>query len=283
MNIIMFSGAFAAPYVPEPAYPNPGNHPYRLVWNFLESSKDLPKYVHEPSSLNYPSGVDVYAVLTDYPDLPFIPQLHVNSVDPIGNNHYFVPVLEMYPGSQWKSVMLDRIADFASVDLRNASEFKIFQLRYGADAAHGPMELMRYNFDASGKRYASVVAVYAEVPSSIGVPQLHFKIEACVDGMTKVHSATVNAAEVLDDFSGVSDDVRMVFTKDQVRIYLGQPGTLLVSLALPEPITIAKSASFEMFKPYPLASVRDLPYQSVTDRTPKHLILDGFIIYDGTL
>lgn len=258
--------------------PNPPNRqPYRLMWNFSEIFKDLPSYIIDPVPPSYVHGVKVWDVLTDHEPLDFSPTLEVPNLEPVGKDPLLNIRLMLTMLPEWKPVVLKRVSEFANAAVTEEDEFKIFHFRYGSDYPNGTFELFRYNFDGTGTKFVTLDAVYVAT-----TPQTPFmRLRACLDGVNTISTDFQSALNIMSDEINVdSNDIRVVFTPDSVRVYYDQPGTLFLNLALPAPIVVKSNAEVRFFTPYvPTDHVFDEPYVT---QPPNYFSMGWLAIYDGT-
>lgn len=250
----LFTGGVKIPY----------NEPYRIIWNSTVLHANPNQYlIVNPAGQG--ASIAPTGYMTDYQILHGEPLLHTVYNDPLSEpspNHNQPIIYSEVNSPTSVGMHIKNIKKYADSN-RRGNLPKVFQCRINHVEFMAPYRLFRYVLDKSGTKYLSVNMIPAAT-------DLEVQLEYCLDGVTVVNER----APIPRVLGTVSDTYRFVIAEDKLMFLYSDPGTELVSLALPRPPVCTSDAMLEIFRPI------------LGDYVPpqdEYVGIDGLIIYDGYL
>lgn len=217
--------------------------PYHVVFNFNVAYGDPETYVTD--STIYPNGISVRSLDpdSDYPPLPEYP--YIDIVHDQAMNGFGLSIPVEAGGTAAKATVKD-VHKFANPDRRGRLP-KGFQARMGfvrQDSSGDPVpyvNLFRYNLTEERDKYVALKAS----PHPVTEETLLYLEYSWGPGFY------VQSDPYISDWSLLNDSVpslQFIIKEDKLELYVDQPGTLVATLDLPEPLIAGKSTSLELFE-----------------------------------
>lgn len=248
--------------------PNPNlGEPYHVSWNTLMMLNDPTQYITANTTQpGWTFALRHTGVLTDYDELPTISPFSTTEPVPVDSDTFGVPmfIVRHKPFPSYPVVM-GRIKNIADCDRRGKLP-KVFHGRFACATDFRDVDVFRYNFGASDARFVS--ARITKNPNGFFALGLVLKLDA--GGPTDYVETPV---EVMDGSTrSITESIRLVIYEDKVEVRYDDPGTLVVSAPLTEPL-VDNGGTLMICK----------GNQSMPSGTPEQVYgLDGVYIYEGT-
>lgn len=260
-SLILLAGGLSKD---DPEAPSNQLEPYRVIWNPQVMLGNISEYVSTVTGSIWQSEIKTTDILTDHDPMENEPVMLASESEPVENGFNGYPMIGGQRPVEGTSLLrINSVTDFAHPDRRNRLP-KVFQVMVASSDRFPDLFLMKYSLNTAGTKYVSLRAT----KDSAG--QISGYISICLDGSLVMNSASVNLADIVTE-GQTTDSIRMIIFGDKVDVHISDPGTEVLSMPLPEPLTATTGAHFDMF-------LEDGDYSNEPEN---YYAIDGLYIYDG--